>query len=453
MDRFGHNIRADVRKQGAEVSDLPILCETCLGENPYVRLLREENGKECKICQNPFTHFRWKPGQSGRYKQTIICNGCAKLKNVCQTCLFDLDYNLPVQVRDKLLDSAITLPENEVNRNFFLEQAEKNMETAASCEKMNRPNIDLKKLRRVDPYFKRNMARVCSFWRKNMCNRGDECPYLHKEIHLDKSLSNQNIKSRYMGENDVLAEKILSKIKKKEEEETVEEFEGSYKENTICLTGAGSNICELNIRDRFSKYGNIIHIKKKPTNSKVYITFGNSTAARNAYVEHIDGFRMNGYLIYVTLESEENVKMYKPPNKNMKDAYVNLLSDDLVPFKIIKHQNSKNSNYNNNNVYNSKINYKKYSNMNVNKNRNMNINTNMNRNMNINTKMNMNTNMNANVNTNMNTNKSMNMNMNRSMNNQHMISPTLPSPPPPPPPPSEKTDLPQTIPSVPEEKK
>lgn len=420
MDRFGHNIRADVRKQGTEISDLPILCETCLGENPYVRLLREEHGKECKICQNPFTHFRWKPGQSGRYKQTIICNGCAKLKNVCQTCLFDLDYNLPVQVRDKLLDSAITLPENEVNRNFFLEQAERNMETVANCEKMNRPNIDLKKLRRVDPYFKRNMARVCSFWRKNMCNRGDECPYLHREIHLDKSLSNQNIKSRYIGENDVLAEKILSKIKKKEEE-TVKEFEGNYKENTICLTGAGSNINEMNIRDRFSKFGNIIHIEKRPANSKVYVTFGNSTAAKNAYIEHIDGLQMNGYLIYVTLESEENVKLFKPPNRKMKDAYVNLLSNNIYPFKIQKPQNTNSSNYdnnknnhnnNNNNIYNNNttMNYKKHNNMN------------------------------------------MRMNMNMNMNNQQMRSPTLP-PPPPPPQPSEKKNLPQTLPSVSEEKK
>lgn len=341
MDRFGHNIRADVRKQGTEVSDLPILCETCLGENPYVRIIREEHGKECKICQNPFTHFRWKPGQRGRYKQTIICNGCAKLKNVCQTCLFDLEYNLPVQVRDKFLDSAITLPENEANRNFFLEQAERNMlDNATNYGKMNRPNIDLNKLKRFDPYFKRNMARVCSFWRKNMCNRGAECPYLHREIHLDKSLSIQNIKNRYAGENDALAEKILSKIKKEEKK-----FDGNYKENTICLTGVGPSISEMNIRHRFSKFGEIIKIENRPIHSKMYITFKNKTSAKEAYTENIDGFKMNGLFITVAIESEEYIKIFKPPSKKLKDAYINVMGDGIYPFKI--HKNNKNNNTNN----------------------------------------------------------------------------------------------------------
>jgi pre-mRNA-splicing factor RBM22/SLT11 len=33
-----------------------------------------------------------------------VCQTCAKLKNVCQTCLFDLDFGLPVELRDKFID-------------------------------------------------------------------------------------------------------------------------------------------------------------------------------------------------------------------------------------------------------------------------------------------------------------------------------------------------------------
>ena len=33
-----------------------------------------------------------------RYKKTEVCQTCAKTKNVCQTCLLDLEYGLPVQV-------------------------------------------------------------------------------------------------------------------------------------------------------------------------------------------------------------------------------------------------------------------------------------------------------------------------------------------------------------------
>ena len=43
---------------------------------------------------------------------------CSKLKNVCQTCLFDLEYGLPVQVRDKYLQEheKVTLPTSQVRR-------------------------------------------------------------------------------------------------------------------------------------------------------------------------------------------------------------------------------------------------------------------------------------------------------------------------------------------------
>ena len=45
-----------------------------------------------QICVRPFTIFKWCPGAKMRYKKTEICQTCAKLKNVCQTCLLDLEY-------------------------------------------------------------------------------------------------------------------------------------------------------------------------------------------------------------------------------------------------------------------------------------------------------------------------------------------------------------------------
>ncbi len=82
----------DVNMQKWESSEFPVVCETCLGDNPYVRMTRDTYGSECKICERPFTVFRWKAGTGGRFKKTEVCQLCSRLKNVCQTCLLDLQY-------------------------------------------------------------------------------------------------------------------------------------------------------------------------------------------------------------------------------------------------------------------------------------------------------------------------------------------------------------------------
>lgn len=51
--------------------------------------------------------------------QSQVCQTCARAKNVCQTCLLDLEYGLPVQVRDQVLALKQDLPQNEVNREFY----------------------------------------------------------------------------------------------------------------------------------------------------------------------------------------------------------------------------------------------------------------------------------------------------------------------------------------------
>lgn len=60
-----------------------------------------------------------------RYKKTIICQEVAKAKNVCQVCLLDLDYNIPVQARDSALGvEDEVLPESDVGKEFKLKELE-----------------------------------------------------------------------------------------------------------------------------------------------------------------------------------------------------------------------------------------------------------------------------------------------------------------------------------------
>lgn len=82
-------------------------------------MLKERYGQECRICFRPFTVFKWK-ATKGTYKRTAICQNCAKTKNLCQTCLSDLEFGLPMEVRDRrcgvagkaLLDENFTTPDN-----------------------------------------------------------------------------------------------------------------------------------------------------------------------------------------------------------------------------------------------------------------------------------------------------------------------------------------------------
>jgi len=53
-----------------------------------------------------------------RYKKTEICQTCAKAKNVCQTCLLDLQFGLPTQVRDTVLGRLSKAPQSDINREY-----------------------------------------------------------------------------------------------------------------------------------------------------------------------------------------------------------------------------------------------------------------------------------------------------------------------------------------------
>uniref|UniRef100_A0A183CRI6 Ovule protein n=1 Tax=Globodera pallida TaxID=36090 RepID=A0A183CRI6_GLOPA len=59
-----------------EDAEFPILCETCLGPNPYLRMSKDTHGGECKICERPFTTFRWMPGRGARYKKPKLSDLC-----------------------------------------------------------------------------------------------------------------------------------------------------------------------------------------------------------------------------------------------------------------------------------------------------------------------------------------------------------------------------------------
>eukprot|EP00659_Diplonema_papillatum_P006112 gene6112-9386_t len=209
-------------RSGEGAADFPILCETCLGPNPFLRMIRCEYSKECNVCKRPMTNFRWKPGKDSRYKNTVVCQTCAKLKNTCQCCLFDLAYGLPTAVRDHYAQGdTVQRHESDVQLEYFARQNEKMLNSGAltphqSGASKHATNPELMKLARTGPRYARNRPHVCSFFAQGMCNRGKECPYRH-EVLEDNELSKQNIRDRYYGTNDPVANKILREKKEADE--------------------------------------------------------------------------------------------------------------------------------------------------------------------------------------------------------------------------------------------
>lgn len=281
MTEKGFRISADVNKEGWEKSQFPLLCETCLGDNPYVRMQKEDYGTECKICVRPFTIFRWKAGTNGRYKSTVVCQSCARLKNVCQTCLFDLEFGLPVQVRDKFLEemgqNKMALPNSRVGRDYQLQEAMKDKDGQDLPYGKVGAHPMLQRLARMTPYYKRNEARICTFYTKGACNRGQDCPFKH-ELPQGGELANQKLRDRFHGENDPLAAKI---IRRADENLTLMPPEDKSITTLYC-GGMPPGTTEKEVRDKFYVYGEIRSIRMAPRQSCAFVTFVKREAAEEA---------------------------------------------------------------------------------------------------------------------------------------------------------------------------
>ena len=322
-------IKNDIGNLGWDSSSFPILCEKCLGNSPYLRMIKNNFQNECKICKRPFTVFTWRPDANSRNKKTEICPTCAKLKNVCQTCLFDLQFGLPVELRDKFLKKKIEIPKEQANLDYFISKATENFENLnlpyykpdaykISPELSAIKNIIEKKKdddtnNGKNKVIKRNQKYICTFFLRGECNRGDLCPYRHEfieesdfdEDEIDKingedkkekdneneseseeknSKDNkedkkekkqnvlENIKARYMGVEDPVARRIIKNYSEKSPPEPPKDL--SIK--TIVINEVlDESIKEKDIINIFAKYGELKQVKLMISKGNcIYVTFG-----------------------------------------------------------------------------------------------------------------------------------------------------------------------------------
>lgn len=309
--------KADINKAGWEQSEFPILCETCLGDNAFVRMSKQEYGRSCGTCARPFTVFRWNPGAGMRFKTTVICQTCAKIKNVCQTCLLDLEYGLPTQVRDTALALQNEAPTSEINREYYAQNMDGKLEGNQSLLDAGRASSAgkemLKQLARTDPYYKRNRPHVCSFFAKGDCKRGTECPYRH-EKPIDNELSKQNIQDRYHGRNDPVAKKIMSTHATNQglappEDQSI---------MSLFLSSLPTAATETTIRTRVlqslpmiqpAQVRSIVHVSKSRC---AFINFRDRTSAERAAEAWANGLDMDGERLAVRWGRSKNTAKPSP---------------------------------------------------------------------------------------------------------------------------------------------
>mmetsp|Transcript_8955 Transcript_8955/g.11563 ORF Transcript_8955/g.11563 Transcript_8955/m.11563 type:complete len:439 (-) Transcript_8955:28-1344(-) len=306
-------VKKDHNKQQWEESEFPLVCETCLGDNPYMRMTREKHGKQCQICETPFTVFSWTAGTKGRLKRVEICQNCARTKNVCQVCIFDLQYGLPVQLRDSILkehadtsgssSAGSVVPKSDANRAWFKQAQQRAIEqgTAGVMSGSMEATLKLREAAKMAPQYDRNLAKLCTFFARGECNRGSRCPFRH-EMPRDRNdpLAKQSTKSRFYGINDPLAAKMMNGIKAKEEEM----MEGVDKNTTTLYVGFDQNednnvdLNEMDLRDAFYSFGEIVSVRMKKDGDGAFVEYS-AREATSLAIAAMNRKSIRGVQLYV----------------------------------------------------------------------------------------------------------------------------------------------------------
>lgn len=302
---------------GGAGDEFPILCETCLGPNPYVRMTRHEWGSACKVCERPFTSFRWRPGGQGtRPKKTEICQVCARSKNVCQTCLLDLEFGLPVQVRDASLAvgdrQRAVVPQSDGTREYAAAQSERAIANGEIDAIYAAPKVNsiAEKARRTAPRYERNKARICSFFLKGNCTRGLYCPYRHEKPEDDRNddgMAVQNIRDRYYGVNDPVAGKIFGKAGfSSDGKRRISQQNGGVPPppedtsiRTLFIGGIKSGVDEAALRNLFSEISGLSRLSLLASKGIAFVEFQSRKAAEEAMNETHGPRDVNGVKVFV----------------------------------------------------------------------------------------------------------------------------------------------------------
>ncbi|XP_074068733.1 pre-mRNA-splicing factor RBM22 isoform X3 [Macrotis lagotis] len=204
---------------------------------------------------------------------------------------------LPIQVRDAGLSFKDDMPKSDVNKEYYTQNVEREISNSDGTRpvgvlgKATATSDMLLKLARTTPYYKRNRPHICSFWVKGECKRGEECPYRHeKPTDPDDPLADQNIKDRYYGINDPVADKLLKRAS------TMPRLDPPDDKTitTLYVGGLGDTISETDLRNHFYQFGEIRTITVVQRQQCAFIQFATRQAAEMAAEKSFNKLIVNG---------------------------------------------------------------------------------------------------------------------------------------------------------------
>jgi len=238
------------------------------------------------------------PDKESRFRKTKICMTCARLRNCCQSCLLDLQFGLPIQIRDAALNLVAQGPNSHLNREYYAQNMEKQLAQEKEQGLITPAAYDnadsaarklLTKLSKAEVYYKRDRPAPCKDYAQGACPRGDECPYSHEpEDHPHLFFSTgEPVKRARLELDGGVAPPVLAKG------ETISIPVGPIdltppkdpKIMSLFLTGVEDDLPEYAIKEFFAPYGQIRSVVCVHKARSAFVNFATREGAEKAVKE------------------------------------------------------------------------------------------------------------------------------------------------------------------------
>lgn len=134
---------------------------------------------------------------------------------------------------------------------------------------------------------------MCTFFIQGACTRGAECPYRHEKPKDEEDvwgLSEQNIRDRYYGIKDPVANKMLARAA----EFSKPEPPADTSITTLWIGGLPDGTQRQMLQDKLYLYGELTDIRIVEAKKCAFVTFGTREAAERAMDSVATSLMLNG---------------------------------------------------------------------------------------------------------------------------------------------------------------